>query len=115
MADSRIAEVMRRLLLAALCWAAVAGWAGRAAPAFGDITFFIGSDLHYGYTQHTPTCDEISRATLDRMNLLPGQSYPAVAGGGLAGPTARLVPAASAPAATRTPSKPIKSFRTASN
>ena len=83
MADSRIAEVMRRLLLAALCWAAVAGWAGRAAPAFGDITFFIGSDLHYGYTQHTPTCDEISRATLDRMNLLPGQSYPAVAGGGL--------------------------------
>ena len=74
---------MRRLLLAALCWVAGAGWAGRAAPAFGDITFFIGSDLHYGYTQYTPACDEISRATLDRMNLLPGQSYPAAAGGGL--------------------------------
>jgi len=90
MADSQIAEVARRLSLVALSWIVMAGWAGAAgnlagrdAPAFGDITFFVGSDLHYGYNQHTPACDEISRATLDRMNSLPGQSYPATAGGGL--------------------------------
>jgi hypothetical protein len=93
MADSQITKAARRLLLAALCWVAVAGWAGAAdslagrdALVFGDITFFIGSDLHYGYNLHTPTCDEISRATLDRMNLLPGNSYPAMAGGGLVAP-----------------------------
>ena len=80
----------RRLWLAALCWAMVAGGAGAstalagsAGPAFGDITFFIGSDLHYGFNLHTPTCDEISRGTLNRMNTLPGQAYPAAVGGGL--------------------------------
>jgi hypothetical protein len=83
-------ETARRLLLAALCWAVGAGWPGtfnsqaeEDAPAFGDITFFIGSDLHYGYNLHAPTCDEISRGTLNRMNLLPGQAYPAAVGGGL--------------------------------
>jgi hypothetical protein len=80
--NGKAAEAARWLLLAALGWMAVAGWTGRAAPAFGDITFFIGSDLHYGYTLHSPTCDEISRATLDRMNSLPGQAYPGGAGGG---------------------------------
>jgi hypothetical protein len=89
MVDSQIAATARRLLLAALSWVAVAGWAGAAdglaghdAQAFGDITFFVGSDLHYGYNLQSPTSDEISRATLGRMNLLPGQSYPATAGGG---------------------------------
>ena len=52
-------------------------------PAYGDITFFVGSDLHYGYTGHVPTSDEISRAGLDVMNALPGQAYPASIGGGV--------------------------------
>jgi hypothetical protein len=62
MADSQFAEVARRLLLVALSWMVVAGWAGAAgnlagrdAPAFGDITFFVGSDLHYGYNHNSST------------------------------------------------------------
>jgi hypothetical protein len=93
MIDPQIAKTMRRLLLAALCWVAAERWAGAAgsltgrdAPVFGDITFFIGSDLHYGYIWHTPTCAEISRGVQDRMNLLPGQAYPAVTGGGQVAP-----------------------------
>lgn len=90
MADSQIAEVARRLLLVALNWMVVAGWAGAAgnlagrdAPAFGDITFFVGSDLHYGYNQHTPACDEISRATLERTADLAHPSWSRVVTNGV--------------------------------
>lgn len=51
--------------------------------ASNDITFFVGSDLHYGYVDATHSCADISRGALDRMNALPGQPLPASLGGGL--------------------------------
>jgi DNA-binding NarL/FixJ family response regulator len=63
----------------ALSGAEIAGiYSARATPAWGDITFFIGSDLHYGYGSCAATCG----ATVDHMNALPGQNFPAAAGGG---------------------------------
>jgi phospholipase C len=54
-----------------------------SGQTYGDITFFVGSDLHYGYTDGTNSSTEVSRATLDSMNALPGQAYPDGAGGSI--------------------------------
>jgi cytolysin (calcineurin-like family phosphatase) len=47
------------------------------AATYGDITFFVVSDLHYGYAG----MQAANQATIDSMNALPGQSYPAEIGG----------------------------------
>jgi hypothetical protein len=51
-----------------------------------DITFFVGSDLHYGYINGSTYSTAVSEGTLACMNALPGQSYPANAGGGTVAP-----------------------------
>jgi hypothetical protein len=68
--------------MAALCWAAMASSPWASAQTWGDITFFVGSDLHYGYTNGTILSSEVSRDTLASMNALPGEAYPAAADGG---------------------------------
>jgi hypothetical protein len=45
----------------------------------GDITFFVGSDCHYGLGNNA----ELNRAVIDRMNWLPGTKLPPQAGGGV--------------------------------
>ena len=78
------AEVARGVVWLACCWAGIVGVPGAFGRAYGDITFFIGSDAHYGCTNPppTPTCDVIAEGALDRMNALPGQPYPGSLGGG---------------------------------
>lgn len=51
-------------------------------PVFGEVTFCFASDLHYGFTDHVPTSAELASGTLDRINAIPGQPYPASIGGG---------------------------------
>jgi hypothetical protein len=54
-------------------------------PASGEIVFLVGSDPHYGFTYHVPTCTERAGSTLDNMNLIPGVTLPASVGGGALG------------------------------
>ena len=56
------------------------------AATLGDITFFMGADLHYGSTSGTVPAAQLCSGVLDRMNALPGQSYPANVGGGVVDP-----------------------------
>ena len=49
---------------------------------WGDIVFFVASDLHYGAAGHVPAANELSRQTIENMNALPGQPWPANLGGG---------------------------------
>jgi hypothetical protein len=49
----------------------------------GDITFYVGSDLHYGYVDPTVVSASICRSNITRMNGLPGQLYPSAVGGGM--------------------------------
>ena len=56
------------------------------AATLGDITFFVGSDLHYGYASGTLIASQFCAGVLDRMNALPGQLYPATVGGGVVDP-----------------------------
>jgi phospholipase C len=73
-------------LLAPVVWAATVGTHNVSGQTNVDITFFVGSDLHYGYVEGTNYSADVCRATLDCMNALPGQSYPAGAGGGTIAP-----------------------------
>ncbi len=56
-------------------------WAFRTkdAPDPGDVTFFVGSDPHYG---ESVTAAAANRANVDLMNGLPGESWPETLGGG---------------------------------
>lgn len=53
---------------------------------WGDITFVVASDLHHGATWHVPTADETCRCTIENINSIVGQSYPAGVGGGFVAP-----------------------------
>lgn len=53
-----------------------------AQPTNG-VTFYVGSDLHYGYTNGAFSSAELCRATAGRMKRLPGNRYPSLAGGGI--------------------------------
>ncbi len=50
-----------------------------AKPAYNDITFFVTTDLHYNLD---PLGRENKWLVIDKMNNLPGTSYPAGVGGG---------------------------------
>jgi len=56
-------------------------WAFRTAdePRKDDVTFFVGSDCHFGRDE----INEINARTIDSMNWLPGEALPAGAGGGI--------------------------------
>jgi hypothetical protein len=56
-------------------------WAFRTEDAIeaGDVTFFVGSDTHYGNANNA----EINRKVIDQMNWLPGTPMPDKAGGGI--------------------------------
>ncbi len=56
-------------------------WAFRTEDAIepGDVTFFVGSDTHYGNANNA----EINRKVIDHMNWLPGTPMPEKAGGGI--------------------------------
>ena len=47
-------------------------------PIKNDVTFFVGSDTHYGRENNAA----INRRVIDEMNALPGESLPASIGGG---------------------------------
>lgn len=47
-------------------------------PVLNDVTFFVGSDCHYGRENNAA----INRRVIDEMNALPGTPYPSAAGGG---------------------------------
>ena len=79
-------RIAQGLLLVPLFWAAAVGTPAASGQTNLDVTFFLGSDLHYGYTDGTNASADICRITLDAMNALPGQSYPANAGGGTVAP-----------------------------
>ena len=51
----------------------------RDAPLTDEITFFVGSDTHYGRESNAT----INRKVIDEMNRLPGTAYPSSVGGGL--------------------------------
>ncbi|MBN1419853.1 MAG: metallophosphoesterase [Planctomycetes bacterium] len=57
-------------------------WSFRVADPlrYGDVTFFIVSDSHYGATAEE---NADRRAAIDRWNGLPGTEYPAPLGGGI--------------------------------
>jgi Calcineurin-like phosphoesterase len=74
------------LWLVPLFWVATVGTHDASAQTNLDVTFFVGSDLHYGVTVGTNYSADVCRATLDGMNALPGQNYPANAGGGTVAP-----------------------------
>ena len=80
----RWVRVRQVLLLAPLLCLAMVGTPHASGQTYGDITFFVGSDLHYGYTDGTNASSDVCRATLDSMNVLSGQAYPDGAGGGTA-------------------------------
>jgi hypothetical protein len=69
-------------LLTATLWFATLGASPASGQSYGDITFFVASDLHYGHTNGTTSSADVCRATLASMNALPGQGYPVAAGGG---------------------------------
>lgn len=48
-------------------------------PIKNDVTFFVGSDSHYGRENNAA----INRRVIDEMNALPGVSLPASIGGGI--------------------------------
>ena len=48
-------------------------------PIKNDVTFFVGSDTHYGRENNAA----INRRVIDEMNALPGVSLPASIGGGI--------------------------------
>ncbi len=48
------------------------------APITNDVTFFVGSDTHYGRENNAA----INRRVIDEMNALPGTPLPAAIGGG---------------------------------
>ena len=48
------------------------------APVANDVTFFVGSDTHYGRENNAA----INRRVIDEMNALPGTPLPAAVGGG---------------------------------
>ena len=64
-----------RPLLAALVGALVLAGAGPAEPP--TITFFVGSDSHFGYEGMS----ELNRVVVEQMNALPGTPYPPEVGG----------------------------------
>jgi len=72
-----------RLAAGSVLAAWIATTDGAGAASYGDITFFVGSDSHYGGRSATQVCAQVSQATLSRMNALPGQEYPATVGGGI--------------------------------
>lgn len=78
----RAGPLARQLLLCAVCWLGAGQWAA-AGTAPDVITFFCGSDLHYGGATATNSCADISRKVLDNMNALPGQPWPTNAGSGV--------------------------------
>ena len=45
-----------------------------------DVTFFVGSDLHYGASE---TIAEANRQAVEFFNMLPGTEYPEELGGGI--------------------------------
>src|SRR4051794_37323568 len=45
------------------------------------LTFFVTSDSHYEAIDHVERNDR-TRVTIERMNVLPGQAWPAQLGGG---------------------------------
>lgn len=56
---------------------------GYSQPS-NDVTFFVGSDPHYGNCGTGVPCSaDISRGAIERMNMLPGAFYPAAVGGGV--------------------------------
>ncbi|MCS7337358.1 MAG: metallophosphoesterase, partial [Verrucomicrobiae bacterium] len=72
--------------IAGVAWAPESGrFSTCAESVWGDITFVVASDLHYGATGHFPTADETCRQTIENMNALPGQPYPTHLGGGYVG------------------------------
>ena len=56
-------------------------WAFRTAdaPTPDEVTFFVGSDTHYGLGNNAA----LNRAVIDQMNWLPGTEMPKQAGGGI--------------------------------
>ena len=54
---------------------------GVVSAAPGEITFFCGSDLHYGAVTATNSAAEIARTVIHQMNALPGQPFPTPVGG----------------------------------
>ncbi len=77
----------RGVNIAGETWAASSGtFRTVTAAPWGDVTFAVASDLHYGATCHFPTADETCRQTIGNMNALPGQPYPTNLGGGFVAP-----------------------------
>ena len=71
--------VPRRLLLRLQ---ALALLSALPSAAVTDITFFAVSDTHYGRVMGA-TYDSLRIVTVDNLNALPGQAYPASVGGAL--------------------------------
>ena len=75
-----------RGLAAGLIWAAIAATPAMCATGYNDITFFLASDLHYGFSNATTISATNDLGGLGRMNVLPGTAYPPGAGGGSVDP-----------------------------
>jgi hypothetical protein len=74
-----------RILLLAL--ALVAAPAGRQPAAPPTLTFFVGSDSHFGYTG----MEDANLAMIAHMNALPGTAYPESIGGRVEAPRGVLM------------------------
>lgn len=65
-------------------WAEQSGtFSTSVTPVWGEVTFLVASDLHYGASWHVPTADELAKTVIENMNALPGQTYPVEVGGGV--------------------------------
>ena len=72
------------MLIAGLLWGVGPGAASVLGQPSNDVTFFVGSDPHYGFRgTGVPLSAVISRGAIERMNALPGGAYPAEVGGGV--------------------------------
>jgi hypothetical protein len=66
-----------RILLLALAALAAAPAARQPDTPRPTLTFFVGSDSHFGYTG----MEDANRAMVEQMNALPGTPYPEAIGG----------------------------------
>ena len=78
--------IVRILLLALAALAAAPAARQRDTPP-PTITFFVGSDSHFG----APGVDEANRAMVEQMNALPGTPYPESIGGTVGTPRGVLM------------------------
>jgi cytolysin (calcineurin-like family phosphatase) len=76
------------LIVLALAVLAAVVWFAGFRPKGYDVTFFVVSDTHYGYS---PTAAAANEKTIDAMNRLPGSAYPERVGGYVAEPRGVVV------------------------